>query len=192
MEGVGDVPSVVELVLLLDPELKVLKLGEVVASDLEAILPAVDVLEALFEGPFELPHEISDDDGGGPGFAVDGMHQAALAPLLSFLDEGVEGVEGIILFIEDLNVRMRYIGFPFSPADREVVDAEVLPEVRNFVGDCVDDVGDFVADYEFDVLHFGSGTLAASSSPMNSPSLILTGPRVSSWLCSVCPRFIKY
>ena len=35
------------------------------------------------------------------------------------------------------------------------MDAEVLPEIRDFVGDCVDDVGDFVADDEFDVLAFG-------------------------------------
>ena len=103
--------------LLFYPELKVLELGQVVDSDLEGLLPAIYVLEALLEGPSELSDEVGNDDGAGSGFAVDGMHQATLSPLLSFLDEVVEGVEGIILFIKDLDVRMLYIGFLFSPAD---------------------------------------------------------------------------
>ena len=57
------------------------------------------------------------------------------------------------------------------------MDAEVFPEVGYFVYDSVDDVGDFVADDELDILDGGRITLAASSSPMKRPSLILMGPK---------------
>ena len=41
-------------------------------------------------------------------------------------------------------------------------------------------MGDFVADDELDVLGGGTGTLAASWSPIKSPSLILMGPSINS------------
>jgi hypothetical protein len=60
--------------------------------------------------------------------------------------------------------------------DGKVLYAEAFIEVWNCFGDSVDDVGDFVADDELDVLSGGVSTFAASWSPMKSPSFILIGP----------------
>ena len=56
------------------------------------------------------------------------------------------------------------------------MDAELFPQVGDLLGDRIDHMGDLIADDELDVLREGARTLAAISSPMNSPSLILTGP----------------
>lgn len=65
------------------------------------------------------------------------------------------------------------------------MDTEALPQVGDLLGDRVDDVGHLVADDELDVLRKGANTLAAISSPMNRPSLILTGPGRNSNICFV-------
>lgn len=60
--------------------------------------------------------------------------------------------------------------------NREVLNSEPFIEVGDGLGDGIDDMCNFVGDDEFDVLNGREGTLAASWSPMNRPSLILTGP----------------
>ena len=61
--------------------------------------------------------------------------------------------------------------------DGEVLDSESLVHVGDGFGDGVYDVGDLVGDDELDVLADMGVTLAANWSPINSPSLILMGPR---------------
>ena len=73
-----------------------------------------------------------------------------------------------------------YIFLFLGPVDGEVLNPEAFVEVGDCFGDGVDDVGDFVADDELDVLGGGTGTLAASWSPIKSPSLILMGPSINS------------
>lgn len=67
----------------------------------------------------------------------------------------------------------------FGPVDGQVLDAEAFVEVGQTFGDCIDDVGDLIADDELNILGVEGTTLAASWSPMNSPSLILTGPSMN-------------
>jgi hypothetical protein len=60
--------------------------------------------------------------------------------------------------------------------DGEVLNAEAFVEVGHRLGDCIDHVGDLIADYEFDILYPPAATFAARWSPINKPSLILIGP----------------
>ncbi len=64
--------------------------------------------------------------------------------------------------------------------DRKVLDAEAFIEIRYAFCYCIDDVGNFVADDEFNVLFRSIFTLAANWSPIKSPSLILMGPSKNS------------
>lgn len=60
------------------------------------------------------------------------------------------------------------------------MNTEILPQIRYFVDDCIYYVGYLVANNELNVLRLDIGsTLAASSSPMKRPSLILMGPKVT-------------
>jgi len=68
------------------------------------------------------------------------------------------------------------------------LNSEPFVEVGDCLGDGVDDMGNFIADDELDILGVGGGTLAASWSPMKSPSLILMGPNINSTV--VC-AFLK-
>ncbi len=47
----------------------------------------------------------------------------------------------------------KYILLLLCPVYREVLYAESLPEVRDNLGDGVDHMGDFIADYELNVLN---------------------------------------
>ena len=50
-----------------------------------------------------------------------------------------------------------YILLFFSPINWKIVDSESFPKIGYFLGDSVDDMGDFVADDEFYVLIWNEG-----------------------------------
>ena len=56
------------------------------------------------------------------------------------------------------------------------MNSKTFPKIRDFLRNSIYDMRNFVADDELNVLGYGVVTLAAISSPMKSPSLILTGP----------------
>jgi hypothetical protein len=55
-----------------------------------------------------------------------------------------------------------YILFSFGPVYGEVLYAEPFIEVGDIFGDCVDYVGNLIADDELDILASGKCTLAAN------------------------------
>jgi hypothetical protein len=73
-----------------------------------------------------------------------------------------------------------YIFLFFGPVYWKVLDAKALVEIGHSLRDCIDDMGDLVCDYKLNVLNGIDGTLAASWSPTNSPSLIFIGPNKNS------------
>jgi hypothetical protein len=58
----------------------------------------------------------------------------------------------------------------------EILYAETFIKIGDRLGNSVDDMSYFVAYDELNVLSGDTDTLAANWSPMNRPSLILTGP----------------
>lgn len=71
---------------------------------------------------------------------------------------------------------------------RKVLNSKTLIQVGDGFGNSVDYMGNFVGNDEFDILCVDGVTLAASWSPMKSPSLILMGPNINSTV--VC-AFLK-
>ena len=57
------------------------------------------------------------------------------------------------------------------------MNSKPLPQIGYLLGDSIDNVSNLIANYELDILNIkGKATLAAISSPIKRPSLILTGP----------------
>lgn len=56
------------------------------------------------------------------------------------------------------------------------MNAESFPQVGYLLRDSVDNVGNFIANDELNILNNQRSTRAAISSPIKSPSLILIGP----------------
>ncbi len=73
----------------------------------------------------------------------------------------------------------RYVLLLFRPVDWQVLNAKPFPEIRDNFGDGVNDMGDLITNNKLDILGWQKVTLAASSSPMNRPSLILIGPKTN-------------
>lgn len=69
-----------------------------------------------------------------------------------------------------------YILLFLGPMHGQILNAEAFIEIGDTFRDCIDDMGDFIADNELDVLDTNRVTLAANWSPMNNPSFILMGP----------------
>lgn len=82
--------------------LQLLHLREIIVPHLQALLLQIDELQALAQGPTVLLHEIGHQDSTGPRLAVDRMDQAALPRLHGLLDEGEDGIDGVVFLIEDL------------------------------------------------------------------------------------------
>ena len=111
VEGVGEeqvvlavdlVPAGRKLGLGHHALLEFLHLREVVVSDFESFLLAVDVLQTLVEAPVVLLHEVAHQHRAGPRLAVHRVDQAALPRLHGFLHELENGVDCVVLLIEDL------------------------------------------------------------------------------------------
>ncbi len=86
----------------------------------------------------------------------------------------------MVFFIKYLDCLNKYICLFFGPSHREVMNTKILPQIWYLVDNSVYYVSHLVANYELNILMLEStSTLAASSSPMKSPSLILMGPKVT-------------
>ena len=83
---------------------QLLHLGKVIISNLESFFFGIDELEAFVERPIVFLHEVGDCNCSSSRFAVHGVNETALAHLHGFFDELENSVEGIIVFIEDLEL----------------------------------------------------------------------------------------
>ena len=104
------------------------------------------------------------------------MDEATFSCLHRLLDEGKDGIDCVVFLIENLSSCLGYIFLFLCPVDGKILYAKSFIEVRDGLGDSVDNMGHLVADNELDVLRRGKHTFAASWSPIKSPSFILIGP----------------
>ena len=80
------------------------------------------------------------------------MDKAALAQIHRLLDEMKYCIDCIVLFIEDLQLKLKYILFFICPVHRKVVNSKTLPQIGDLLRYGVDNVGHFVAYDELYIL----------------------------------------
>lgn len=86
-----------------------------------------------------------------------------------------------LFFLSNILFKLKlYILLFFCPVNRQILNAEPFPKIGDSFRDSIDDMCNFIADDELNILDRKGDTLAASSSPMKRPSLILMGPRTNS------------
>jgi len=78
-------------------------LCEVVASNLKSLLLGVDQLEGFVQRPVVFFHQVGCEHSAGSALTVQGMNEAAFALLHCLFYKGEDGIECIVLFVEDLN-----------------------------------------------------------------------------------------
>lgn len=76
---------------------------EVVASNLKSLLFGVDQLQGFVQRPVVFFHQIGCKHCAGSAFAVQGMDEATFALLDCLFYKSEDGIECIVLFVEDLN-----------------------------------------------------------------------------------------
>ena len=80
------------------------------------------------------------------------MNQTALALLHCFLNKVKNGVYGVVFLIKDLKLQLFYVLLFLCPVYWQVLNSKSLPEVGYDFRNSVDHMGNFIADYEFDIL----------------------------------------
>lgn len=90
------------------------------------------------------------------------MNQTTFSLLHSLLNKLKNGIYCIVLFVENLWLKLSYVLLFFCPVDRKILNAKPFPEIGDDFGDCIDDMCDFIADNELNILNNKKNTLAAS------------------------------
>lgn len=72
------------------------------------------------------------------------MNKTTLSHLHGFFNEFEDRVDCVVLFIEDI---LLFLG----PMHGQILNAEAFIEIGDTFRDCIDDMGDFIADNELDV-----------------------------------------
>lgn len=136
--------------LLLESILEEGQLLEEGGPDLEVRSAGVDVLETLVERPAELEHQVAHHYATTPALSLLGVDETTLPLGSGLLDELVDLVDLLVLLVE------QHFLVALLPVEREVLDADGLPEVGYLVPGAVDDVRDLVGDQKLQVLKGGN------------------------------------